>query len=352
MSTDLAEYNSAIRQHPDDYRLYAQRADALLQAGRTVEALADRQRAVQLHPADPWLWTDLAGLRYAMGDFEAAAGDHDKAVALRPQEAVFYCNRGMARAACGDADGAFADLDKAVELKPEDPDARYLRGSLLRQTGRPEDALADLEAAIAARPDDPLICEERALTRSALGQTVAAQSDWETALDLAPAADRACRFGQWYVEQGQLALALDCFDHALALDGGYAPALATRGALRRTTGDTANALQDYEQAVRADPDNAGFWTACAELYIAGNAWAKACDAAGRALALAPEHLPAYRCRIVAERNLDQARSAWADLRKYLERATEPEDRTWAEQQLRKLDAGEKLSGLFGRLIGR
>ncbi len=80
--SDMAKYDEAIRQHPDNTEVYFDRGNA----------------------------------RLAQKDFQGAITDYTEIIRLEPNNPKVYANRGLARKNLGDKQGAIADLEVAMKL--------------------------------------------------------------------------------------------------------------------------------------------------------------------------------------------------------------------------------------------
>ncbi|MBW4448485.1 MAG: tetratricopeptide repeat protein [Spirirestis rafaelensis WJT71-NPBG6] len=80
--SDMAKYDEAIRQHPNNAEVYFDRGNA----------------------------------RLAQKDFQGAIADYTEFLRLEPNNPKVYANRGLARKNLGDKKGAIADLEVAMKL--------------------------------------------------------------------------------------------------------------------------------------------------------------------------------------------------------------------------------------------
>lgn len=79
---DMAKYDEAIRQHPNNTKVYFDRGNA----------------------------------RFAQKDFQGAIADYTEFLRLEPNNPKAYANRGLARTNLGDKKAAIADLEVAMKL--------------------------------------------------------------------------------------------------------------------------------------------------------------------------------------------------------------------------------------------
>ncbi len=166
----------------------------------------------------------------------------------KPEHHVARAEQQLAR---GDREAAGKELEAALKLAPDHVEALLLRARL----GHP----ADLEAArkLGAGLADGYYNEGvRAISRADLAE---ADRNFGFALDLDPAHLRAL-IGRSRVlmERRRFDEAGLCLDRALALDPGNPELAYHRGNMRLATGRGAEALADFEQAVRLEPRRASY----------------------------------------------------------------------------------------------
>ncbi len=261
---------------------------ALLQAGRSKEALAAARRARESYPgeADAFVLLGAAlqanrALEEALAAYEAAAqrapdlgeahylagkllsllgrqGEaivrFDRVLALdsRATEALAY--RAAALLHVGAQARALADYETLTAMQPWHPEHRLGLAEVLLRAGRFADAVAQADEALRS----PSVAAEAHLFRGrgllGLGQCAAARSAFEAAVALAP--------GElaWRADLSRLARvegapreALSICNAAIALDPHCVPLLAERAEARRDLGDGNGALADARAAIALDP---------------------------------------------------------------------------------------------------
>ena len=142
-----------------------------------------------------------------------------------------------------DTAAALKTLDAVIEKDPQNQEARQLRGDLYFKIGELDKAMADYAELRTERT-------EAMRTRTPPRPS----ADW-----LPIIADRF-RAAEAALAKGALDDALAQYNAILAMDVPYASAstaVQNRGNVYRAKGDVARALQDYEQAIRLNPMNAG-----------------------------------------------------------------------------------------------
>jgi Flp pilus assembly protein TadD len=138
----LAAFDQALLLAPTSARAHGGRGFALKEARRAEEALAAFSAAIAGDPRDPAVHVNRAAMLVQLGRYSAALADCDEALALAPDFAPAHCNRGLAFAGLGRIEEALPCYDAALALDPGFAAAIGNRGKALQMLGRPEEALA------------------------------------------------------------------------------------------------------------------------------------------------------------------------------------------------------------------
>lgn len=206
--------------------------------------------------------------RLTQRSHKAAIGDLNEAIRLKPENAAYYRYRGTAFARSGQDMLARADLEKALKLDPADGETLLARGNLRLSEGDKIGALADAEAAVRATSPTSLdaiaiadLFERLNLPQRAIvlyGPVIATHKD-------------DSRFGSllngrcWMrgLANVELDAALDDCTRSIRRDGKNAANLDSRGLIYMRKKDPANAIIDYDAALKLAPKLA--WS----LYLRG-----------------------------------------------------------------------------------
>lgn len=234
-------------------------AVALHQQGRLEQA---RERYQQVLALDPRQFDAL----HLSGVIERQRGNPSRAVdlirqalAVDPRQARAHCNLGAALQDLGQADAALQSVETALRLDPRYALAWNNRGNTLRRLGRLPEALDSYERALALQASYPEAWCHRAIVLNDLGRHPDAAASAEQALAARPGyADALQALGNALQALDRFADAVDAYDAALR---GAAPARqaeiwCARGAALKKSGDLARALESYEHALRLRPDYA------------------------------------------------------------------------------------------------
>jgi Flp pilus assembly protein TadD len=133
----------------------------------------------------------------------------------------------------GDWQRAEALLGRAVQTNPTDPDARRNYAETLWHRGALPEALQQLEKARRVAAEDPAL---------------------------------AVRTGELHLALGQINYANRMADEAMELDPKFAPAWALRGRVAGASGQTRQALADYQRSLGYAPDSREVAILVAEAY--------------------------------------------------------------------------------------
>ena len=170
--------NEAIRHRPNDLETRRQLAEAMWEAERHDEALAELAELVQLHPHDANLRTQQATLLWDDKRGVDAARAADVALRLDPQSIDALFVKARADVSRGEYEGALASYVRLLQLAPDRLDARFELAEVHIQRGYPDQACPLLRDAL---PTAPSTCEQRADAEWRLGLAYAAAERWADA---------------------------------------------------------------------------------------------------------------------------------------------------------------------------
>jgi tetratricopeptide (TPR) repeat protein len=230
----------------------------------------------------------------------ASASTDEQSYSDAPTDADGFKRRGMAYASMQEFDRALADLTRACELAPHDADVHYQRGMIYLKDRQLKPALQDFSTAITLQPDDIDARLERADLLELHPDTdptatPGIRSDLDAVARLAaPAADVRLELGHLYGALGDYPTAIDQINqwlnyhslpndrlaglnarcwwraagnrdlHEALKDCNHALDLAfddpdirdSRGLVYLRLGNLDDAIQDYDTALRANPQAA------------------------------------------------------------------------------------------------
>lgn len=150
----LAQYEAALRIAPGDAVHHYNAGNALMHLGRMDEARACFEQAVKIDPDYLSARDALGYVLYTMRRFEEAALHFAKATHRAPESAALRYSLGSALLAAGRAGDAEVAFDAALKLQPSHIDAANNLGCLLLERGEAGQAVERFSRALEYRPDN------------------------------------------------------------------------------------------------------------------------------------------------------------------------------------------------------
>jgi tetratricopeptide (TPR) repeat protein len=190
--------------------------------GRLTEAIGQFQTAVEIQPRYLQARNNLGvALSRVPGRMPEAIAQYQAAIAIDPGYLEAHNNLGNAYAAGGRSEEAISEYHTAIKLNPDYAEAHYNLANVLADA-HAEDAIAEYQAALRARADYPEADNNLGLVFSRMGRLPDAIREFRVAVHWQP------NFAEAHYN------------------------LAT--ALSNTPGGAAEAIAEYEAALRIRPD--------------------------------------------------------------------------------------------------
>lgn len=228
-----------------------QRGDAPRAAMLIREALA-------IDPSQARAHCNLGAALQDLGQPQAALDSYDQSLCLDPRYALAWDNRGNALRRLGRLDDALHSYEQALGLRHDSAEAWCHRAIVLNDLGRFDDAAISAGHALQARqsyPDALLALGNALQAQERFGEACAAYDRALALVQTQPQtqtqrqAELWCARGSALKKAGDLAQALDSYEHALALDPDYALAQHYRANTLRALGRKPEAVAAYRQAL-------------------------------------------------------------------------------------------------------
>jgi serine/threonine protein kinase/tetratricopeptide (TPR) repeat protein len=220
----IAELNQALERNPRHYWSLIQRGICRLERGELVEAAADFGQCIGIWPEFAWGYFNRGCVLDRTGNKLAAVADFTAAIERDPSLAPAYMNRGLTRLELKQSAPALLDFDRAGALGAGDPSISAGRGIALEGLGRHDEADRAFRDCFARA--GPLAASTRSRLAWSYGFAISARDP-----DRAQAA----------------------FNDALLLDPKSSQALYGRAMLAMSRDRPADAIRDFESALKADP---------------------------------------------------------------------------------------------------
>jgi len=212
----------AVRLDPGFASGHYRLAKALKADGEVSEAIEAFRKAVNIDPAFPEAHFDLGNTLFEKGMILDAITEYRAALAVRPRNADAHVNLGNALRRIGSVDEAIAEYREAKRINPDSVEARYNLGIALG-------ALGDMDAAIA---------ELRQLARDRLDYRQVHVS-----------------LGHALLSQGQYDAAIESYRQALYLNPRDADLHYKLGLVLHQLGSWDDAIAEYRATLILQPDH-------------------------------------------------------------------------------------------------
>jgi len=146
-------FGGAIGLKPDEPLAYVKRADAERRQGNLARALEDVERAGALSDDVLLVSSRLADLLYESGRFDDAALHYEKILAHVPDSPGILYQLGLTHFRAGRAAEAIEALNAAADRRRDFWEAYYLRGAVFLSIGGASEAESDFRTALKLAPD-------------------------------------------------------------------------------------------------------------------------------------------------------------------------------------------------------
>jgi tetratricopeptide (TPR) repeat protein len=164
---------------------HANKGVNLAQTGAYDEAIAEFTKAIKLSPDDARIYDDRGRVYHKMNRFPEAIEDFSKAIKIAPKDYAGYSERGAVQVTQNQMEAALADLNKALELKPDD--APTLRWRAAAYRGLKQYALAIQDYTAILSKSDPNSSDQAKLAAADLlakrGYTYSLAQQYENAIN-------------------------------------------------------------------------------------------------------------------------------------------------------------------------
>jgi superkiller protein 3 len=186
----------ALRERPDDVTLQGLLSAALVEAGRSDEAVALLEAARSRAPRHFRIELNLAIVQAKRGALEQALAHNLRALELHPNFGPGYLHLALLRLRMREPEAALAAVEQCLARGGENAKARALQGRIERGRGEYARAAECFERATRAAPDQAGLWYDLAEMRLMAGQVEPARSAFARARELAPNDERAVKLQQ------------------------------------------------------------------------------------------------------------------------------------------------------------
>lgn len=263
-------FSRAVELSPGHLRAYFNRGLTLLEAGQFTAARRDFEFMVRAEPSDSESWLLLGDCLVALSEPDPALEVYGYSIDLYPTAAA-YAARGKLHLSQHRTDQADHDFRAALNIEPNNPDALAGLGAVALVSNRAEAALDHFDQALRYLADDADIWYNRAQACVQLQQYRAAALDLKQALLLDDSSsDAYALLGLCELKKENIEAAILNARRARRMDKENGMAWYVLAEISRTEQDFEWALNHYDMALTAEPNNADFYYRRGEMaYNAG-----------------------------------------------------------------------------------
>ncbi|MCA9167250.1 MAG: tetratricopeptide repeat protein [Planctomycetales bacterium] len=253
----------AIELNPRNFDAWRTRGLFYLSTGETEKALSDLRELLEQNPDDVVAHQFIAQAFRQLKQYDEAIEHLDKITENDPNALVAFELRARIAEERGDLDAAIDNLNQAIRINP-----RYLNGILSRARLRLAQeqmdlAQSDINRALQLQPGLPQAILLRSLVYAAQNRFGEAIGDLQQLLrrseneNAAGVADIKLQMGTYYELDQRPRKAIETYTEILTATPDFQPALRRRGDAYLSVGKHAEAIQDYEAAMKLTPDDPG-----------------------------------------------------------------------------------------------
>jgi tetratricopeptide (TPR) repeat protein len=254
----LADLNEAIKLAPDDARPLRDRGNLHISQNKAEDALRDFDAALKLDPDDPTTHEAKGLALSTLEKWDEARDSLTKAAELNPESPVPLIQRGRINFLAGDNQAAIDDATQALKVSQDNVYALLLRAQVYGQTKQWEEGLADADRAVTLAPGSSQAIRIWAMLVAAAGKVDEVLPELERQHTQTPE-DTATllRLAMIYGAKKQFEKAIEAYTETLQQEPTNWFAHQGRADTYLSIGKQAEALADYDQAIKLDPENSG-----------------------------------------------------------------------------------------------
>ena len=245
------------KQGSHDLNAMMARGNALLEAGKSEQAIAVYRSIIAAQPNSPGAWSNIGTVLVNLGQLEEGIKAHRKSVALKPDFAVGHFNLGNALLRAGHLEDSVESLKKVIDLKPDMAQAHNDLGNVYYMLGQRELAIACYRRAILIDPNFAEAYSNLANPLTDNMQLDEAMAMTLRSIQINPARPEAhSNFGNVLVAADKVKEAIGPYRHALSLNPDYAEAHSNLGHVFGRMGAWDESAAAFRAAIAAKPDYA------------------------------------------------------------------------------------------------
>jgi Flp pilus assembly protein TadD len=240
-------------EHPDAWHLLGV---IQFKTDRLTEARNSVTQAIRLNNKISLYYNNLSLILLALDDMKAALEAALEAVRVAPMDVTAHTTLSTVHQRRGDVGPAISCLEHALTIDPASLPARTNLGALMLETGNLERAESEFKQAYALSPTDPETAAGYAKVLIRTGRAHAALDVFRPVTEGRPASPRhVLLYAEALLGVGRTEEALSVVDSALKDSEANLSLRNFRGHLLRDLDRPADAIQEFESVLAANPDH-------------------------------------------------------------------------------------------------
>lgn len=253
-----ADFDEAVQLMPDDAAAVRARGLALADMDKPELALADLNKAIELDPTNGPTHEAKAIVLARMKKYEEAIAAIDKAAELSPKSVGPLVQKARIHVQQRKFDAAVEDMTQALKIDPNNVALLLLRAGVYQEQRELKKAMADMDEALKLKPDAPLVVRTRALFLAQTDRIGEAIAELERLKKLDPKDTLTLlQLALFHGANKDSVKAIETYTALLALTPNDWRALRGRGDALLNVGRHAEAIADYEKAIKLEPKDDG-----------------------------------------------------------------------------------------------
>jgi len=254
----LADFDAALQLQPENTQALRARGFLHLISDQYDKAKGDLAKAAEIDP-------DHAPTHEAMGlilmlnkDFDGSMKHLDRAAELAPENPSVQANRARVLAMQGKTDDAVEAIDKALKASPNNVGWQLLKANILSLAGKKDEALAGVDKLISGQPALVEAMRIRAHILAGSEKLPQAIAELEKAMDKFPGdMELAADLAMLYTADKKPRRAIAIYDKMLSGEAKLPQLYRGRADAYLSIGQQKEAIEDYEAALKKDPNDSG-----------------------------------------------------------------------------------------------
>ncbi len=263
----LADFDAAVKADAENSDAWQGRALIYLERGESEKAIADLEKLAEKEVKNPAAIGALAEALTNLKKYDEALKYCDKVIELAPRLTLGYSLRARVHILKDDLKSALSDLTEALKIDPNDLPALLMRSRLNAAEGNDDQAKADVEKALRISPDLPQAILMRSMLAAQKDKFGEAIADIQLLLQTDPTnVEYRLQLATYMVGDKRPRKAIDVLTSIIEGMGENldeddketkSDALRARGDALLSVGKHADAIKDYDEALKLTPEETG-----------------------------------------------------------------------------------------------